>query len=119
MVGTSIAIGMLALVAASPLENASNQSKSPALLGAVTASLAAQGYRVEAVKESAKKRPKTVILYREGALQPAYQVAQAFPGYQEMKRTTTFDKNDSNVRVLIGRDMEAPRKKFASTTASR
>jgi hypothetical protein len=101
-----------------PLELA-NQSKSPTLLGAVTASLAAQGYRVEAVKESAKKRAKTVILYREGALQPAYQVAQTFPGYQEMKQTEAFDKNDSKVRVLLGRDMEAHRKSFAATTAAR
>jgi tetratricopeptide (TPR) repeat protein len=102
-----------------PLELA-NESGSPTLLGAVTATLAAKGYRVEAVKESAKtKRTKTLILYREGALQPAYQVAQAFPGYQEIKRTETFDRTDSSVRVLLGRDMEAHRKSFAGTTASR
>jgi hypothetical protein len=102
-----------------PLE-LTNESGSPTLLGAVTAGLAAKGYRVEVVKESPdSKRTKTLILYREGALQPAYHVAQAFPGYQEMKQTETFDKTDSSVRVLIGHDMEGHRKSFGATSAGR
>ena len=102
----------------SPVELA-NASGSPVLLDEVIAGLTAQGYSVKVVDAVSAKRTRTLILYREGSLQPAYQVAQAFPGYQEMKKTATFNKPDSKVRVLLGSDMGTHRKSFASATAAR
>lgn len=89
-------------------------SGSAGLLDEVLSLLARQGFRVERVPPSvARRRERTMILYREGALQPAYQVAQAFPGYQEMKRTDAASPG-SSVVVLLGRDMGASRRLFVA-----
>jgi len=58
-------------------------------------------------------REKTMILYRDGSLQSAWEVAKSFPGDQEMKKTDTFTNPDASVRVLLGRDMIAQRERFA------
>ena len=57
-------------------------------------------------------REKTMILYRDGALQAAWQVAKSFPGNQEMKKTGKFTSPNASVRVLLGRDMIAQRQRF-------
>jgi tetratricopeptide (TPR) repeat protein len=89
-----------------------NASSRPELLAAVVAYLAAEGYRVEAGPAERALRT-TAILYREGALQAAWQVAKSFPGDQEMKTTDGFARPGTAVRVLLGRDMVPRRAQFA------
>ena len=89
----------------------SNGSDKAKLLADIVAFLVAEGYRVE-IGPAEPTREKTMILYRDGALQSAWEVAKFFPGNQEMKKTDTFTTPASSVRVLLGRDMIAYRKRF-------
>jgi hypothetical protein len=89
----------------------SNGSDRAKLLADIVAFLVAQGYRVE-IGPTEPSREKTMILYRDGALQSAWEVAKFFPGDQEMKKTATFASPEASVRVLLGRDMAAHRKRF-------
>ena len=89
-----------------------NGTSKAKLLADIVAFLVAQGYSVE-IGPTEPSREKTMILYRDGALQSAWEVAKSFPGDQEMKKTDTFTNPDSSVRVLLGRDMIAQRERFA------
>ena len=48
---------------------------------------------------------KTTIYYCSGYLHKAYRVAQQIPGYQNMKKIEKFNRPDTKIRVLIGKDM--------------
>jgi tetratricopeptide (TPR) repeat protein len=48
---------------------------------------------------------KTMIYYRRGYLQKAYRVAQEIPGYQNMEATETFSHPQTNIKVVIGKDL--------------
>lgn len=94
---------------ATEISNGSDKAK---LLADIVAFLMAEGYRVE-MGPVEPSRERTMILYRDGALQSAWQVAKSFPGNQEMKKTGKFASPDASVRVLLGRDMIAHRERFA------
>jgi len=89
----------------------SNGSDKAKLLADIVTFLVAKGYRVE-IGPAEPSREKTMILYRDGSLQSAWEVAKLFPGNQEMKKTATFTSPNASVRVLLGRDMIAYRKSF-------
>ena len=89
----------------------SNGSDRAKLLADIVAFLMAEGYRVE-IGTTEPSREKTTILYRDGSLQSAWQVAKSFPGDQEMKKTDVFATPNTLVRVLLGRDMAAHRERF-------
>lgn len=48
---------------------------------------------------------ETTIYYCSGYLHNAYRVAQQMPGYQNMKKVEKFNRPDTKIRVLIGKDM--------------
>jgi len=48
---------------------------------------------------------ETTIYYRGGYLHNAYRVAQQMPGYQNMKKVEKFNRPDTKIRVLLGKDM--------------
>jgi tetratricopeptide (TPR) repeat protein len=48
---------------------------------------------------------KTMIYYRRGYLQQAYQLAKLFPGYQEMEVTRKFSHGRTKMKVVIGKDL--------------
>ena len=48
---------------------------------------------------------ETKIYYRKGYLSKACGVAKKIPGYQNMEQVSRFKRPNTNVRVLIGKDM--------------
>lgn len=47
----------------------------------------------------------TLIIYHEGYLHPAYNVAQQIPRYQDMDRVKGFNQPDVKIEIIIGNDM--------------
>lgn len=48
---------------------------------------------------------KTIVYYREGYLQEAYQIAKQLPLYQDMKMVNNLGSEQIQIRVVIGEDM--------------
>ena len=48
---------------------------------------------------------RTVVYYRDGYLQEAYQLAKQIPLYQNMKMVNEFENPQINIKVVIGEDM--------------
>lgn len=89
-----------------------NGTSKAKLLADIVAFLVAEGYRVE-IGPAEPSREKTMILYRDGSLQSAWQVAKLIPGNQEMKKTDVFANPGASVRLLVGRDLAAQQERFA------
>ena len=49
--------------------------------------------------------PETRIYYCIGFLQDAYRVAQQIPGYQNMDKAEQFERSNTKIKVLIGKDL--------------
>jgi Flp pilus assembly protein TadD len=55
---------------------------------------------------------ETKIYYCNGYLQDAYVLAQQIPGYQNMEKVLRFEKSDTKVKLLIGKDLIRFKKVF-------
>jgi hypothetical protein len=78
--------------------------------------LGAQGFAVGGVDNAAHfNHLQTVIYYRQGFLQAAYQLARTIPGFQNMERVTGFTRPGTAIHLVLGKDMLAHRRRLGIT----